>query len=166
MHQDVRKLLVENHHDASRDLEKIYDLLAKNQQAITVLPITVNDRIEKIIDKLDANMDKRVDGVLNDVRISLNDLRGKVYGYLSTKDKEEGEAKKQEALVHLHREEDITGKIEIFKDGTINTKIQTRWLTKAAPVAWRVAKWTGASIAGIGGVHAIIEFIQRYFMHH
>src|SRR3954467_8022086 len=71
MHGDLRAIVEDKSNRLDREIDRIKELAQKNTQLLTVLPINTADRLDRLIDK-------KVDGVLEDVRISLNEVRDKL----------------------------------------------------------------------------------------
>jgi hypothetical protein len=141
MHQDLRRVLEEEARIQARELDRIREFASKNTQILQILPIQTADRLERLIDK-------KVDGVLEDVRISINEVRQKLSSYIQNKDA-------QAALPPAAIAEDIsdvTTRLE-FKKDVFHFHVKTAGIEKA----WKIIRWIAAIIAAGGGGWALIK---------
>lgn len=150
MHQDLRRLLLEEGRDREHDLDKLRTSIERNQQTLQVVPITVSDRIESIIDR-------KVDGVMDDVRNSLIDLRQKLNGYLDSKKGpafDSGIVRKAIKDSEKEKDEDITGRIELHKGGAVKVLF--------GPSFFKRLKITLYVILGAGGAGGLVKLVADY----
>lgn len=163
MHKDLRLSLEETGRDRNADHEKLRELLGEIQRSLSILPITVSDRLENLIGKFEEGVDKRVEGTLEDFRLSINEVRNKLWDYLQAqKHKSDKEDKADKAaVVKRKREEEVTGKFEVMKDGRVNMSLQFRWLKKI----WLPLKWLVIVLMTGGGIHGVVTVIKNIFFH-
>src|SRR5687767_5274795 len=140
MHRDLKEVLEEEGKARDKELDKIKEIVSKNAQLLHVMPIMTADRLDRLIDK-------KVDGVLEDVRLSLNEVREKLYYYV----------KQKEALASVPTKEvdpndDITGRFEVGKD-----HVRLSFKTDGIGKFWKTARWIAEAIAAGGGGWAIIK---------
>ncbi len=155
MHSDVRRLLQDEGRDRSQDMEKLAEICNKNAQALAVLPITISDRVEKLLDKQSAGVDKKIDGVLDGVKVGLGAVQDRLIRYAE----QVGDKDNKQAIPLLRPpEDDRTGSFEILKDGDV--KIGARLPMKKI---WMVLKWGGLALASVGGVTGLIKLFVDYF---
>jgi hypothetical protein len=143
MHGDLRAIVEDKSNRLDREIDRIKELAQKNTQLLTVLPINTADRLDRLIDK-------KVDGVLEDVRISLNEVRDKLYTYVRTKDL----AVPEKAI---EEKDDVTGRIQIDEKG-----IHLSMKTEKLEAAWKVLRWVVAAVAAGGGVVAVIKSLLAH----
>lgn len=139
MHQDLRKLMETNHRSLDQVLDRVDETTSKHSQILQVLPISTSDRLERLIDK-------KVDGVLEDVRISVNDIRQKLYYY--TREKEATHALAPAAAVV----DESTTSFEIKKD-----EVRFKFKTDGVEKAWKILRWVGLAILAGGGGWSILK---------
>lgn len=144
MHQDLRRFVEEESYARDKELDKIKEIVSKNHQILNILPISTADRLDKLIDK-------KVDGVLEDVRTSLHDVRQKLLFYTRTKD-----AIGAIPAAVADPMDDITGSFQIKKD-----EVHLRFKTDALAKFWSVFKWVAAALAAGGGGWAIIKNLLK-----
>lgn len=163
MHSDLRRLLESEGRDRDHELERLRDLLAAHKEAVSNLPNAIVDKFEKVVDKLEEQVDERVDGVLDDVRKSLNEVRQKLWYYLKDKEKQQVQEETTNAVVRAitENERDVTGKIEISKQGELRLQAKFDW--KSLKSLIMVGKWAGLGVAGLGGITWLVNFIRHLF---
>lgn len=127
-----------------RELDRLKELAQKNAQVVQILPITTADRLERLIDK-------KVDGALEDVRITVSELKNKLSAFIQNKEM-------QGAIPAAPVDDisDVTGRIEMKKD-RLHIQFKTEWIEKT----WKVARWVVAAIAAGGGGWALIKSIFK-----
>jgi hypothetical protein len=143
MHRDLRQELAERLEAQDRELDRLKEFAQKNAQVVQILPITTADRLERLIDK-------KVDGVLEDVRLSVSELKTKLTNYIQTKDA-------QGAIPQAAVGEDIsdvTSRFEVKKD-----RIHIHFKTDGIEKFWKISRWIVLAIATGGGGWAIIKTI-------
>jgi molecular chaperone GrpE (heat shock protein) len=169
IHSDLRRLIEDESRSRNRELEKIRDLVVKSNQSLSVLPITISDRFESIVRHLEKGTNEKVDGVLEDVRLTLNDVRQKLWYYLREREKEQVVEVIKREVTGAHRavieqehekKEEVTGSVSLMKDGDL--RIQAKFDWKKLKTVLTVAKWAGVTLATGGGVAWLIEFLRSH----
>ncbi len=145
MYQGLSRELAERIEAQDRELDRLKELAQKNAQVIQVLPITTADRLERLIDK-------RMDSVLEDVRISVSELKTKLTNYIQAKD---AQGAVPQAVVGEDIS-DVTGRLELKKD-RLHFQIKTDGIQKI----WKIARWVIGAIAAGGGAWAIIKSVFK-----
>src|SRR5262245_10953397 len=102
MHRDLREVLESEGKALDRELDRIRETVNKSSQLLNVLPITTADRLDRLIEK-------KVDGVLEDVRLSLGQMHEKLFFFLKNKEAISGVPQP------IDPNEEITGRIEVKK---------------------------------------------------
>lgn len=125
MHSDLRRMLEDDSRDRDRDIEQLKELLGKNQQTLTVMPMAISDRVEVIISKLSQRIedtaDNKVSTAIEDVRASLCDVSNKLRQY-TTERQLESDMKVKIELAAQSLPPDVSGKIEIKNDGQVELR--------------------------------------------
>lgn len=155
MHSDVRRMIEDENRDRTKDLEKLSELCQRNAQALAVLPITISDRVEKLVDKMQGGVDRKFDGVLEGVKMTVGAVQDRLIRYAE----QVGDKGAKEAVPLLRpAEDDYTGKIEISKTGELKLagKVPIRKIIG-------IAKWAGIALASVGGVTGLVKLFVDYF---
>lgn len=150
-HQDLVRRLEEEAKARHRDLTRIQDVIGKNNQSLAVLPITLSDRVEKLLTKLETEIESKIDEVAS----SIEDVRRSLNEYTRTTERAISQNELNAAVEAVKDEKaDITGKIEVTDKGDIKLQFNSRLIGKL--------KW-GVLIAAIGGgtlgIKEILEFL-------
>ncbi len=161
LHSDLRHLLETDARSRDAELDKIKDLLNENSKAISHLPVGVADRIERVVEKLEKNTDGRVNGVLNDVRVTLNEVRQKLWYHLKDQEQSAEETKSAVVRAITEHEKELTGKVEFTKDGDVRLHAKFDW--KKLSTLLTVGKWTAIGGAGIGGLGWLLSKLRDLF---
>lgn len=149
-HQDLSRRLDEEVRSRRTDLARILDLSGKNLQSVSVLPITLSDRVEKLLSRVEAEMENKI----GDVRSAIDEVRRALQEYARTTDRA---ISHNEATVNVAREEkeDITGRIELTEKGEVRVLLNSRVLKKI---------WYGVVIIATGGgAYGFVELVKRIF---
>lgn len=170
MHSDLVHRIEEAGRDRNEETKELRELLTSNSKDIAATPVAVTDRLQVIIDRLESNIDDRVDGVLDDVRVSLNGVRQKLWFYLKEKEKDKEKSERDEmiedtksAVVRAitENEKTQTGKIELSKDGDIRLEAKFNWKSLLKLVHF--LKWGGIGAAGLGAIKYFVDWIRSFF---
>jgi hypothetical protein len=143
-HANLRSLIESEAKASSKEIDRLRDLIAKNSQTLTVLPITISDRVEKLVDKLEEEIDEKVEAMLREVTVAVHQVHEKFILYLETK----GEAVPQEIL---ESKTNITGRVEVRRDGTVGIEFQAEWAKKM----FSGLKYLAIGGSGVGVFEAI-----------
>ncbi len=155
MHSDVRRLLQDENRDRSKDVEKLTDIMNQNAQALAVLPVTISDRIERLMDRMEGHVEVKVDTVLDSVKTGLGVVQERLIRYAET----QGDKSVKEAVPLLRApEDDYTGKFEISKHGEL--KVAGKIPIKRVLF---FAKWIGIALASVGGLTGLVKLFVDYF---
>lgn len=149
-HQDISRKLDEESKARERELDQIRELVGESGQAVSVLPITISDRVEKLMSRLESDIGDK----LRDVDDAITDVRNKLEGYSRTAER----AISQNEGVVEHEPDshaDITGKIEVTEKGDIRLQVNSKVLKKV----W----YAFLVLAAGGGAYGIKELIQAIF---
>jgi len=148
-HSSLRSLIETEHKSNAREFDRIRDLIAKNNQSLSVLPITISDRVERLVDNLEKDIDDKVAVLLREINISVSQVQEKFVHYIQAK----GEAVPQELL---EGPKEVTGRVELRRDGTMDVRLQTAWITRGVTIL----KWGTVGSAGYG----IFEILRNFFL--
>jgi plasmid maintenance system antidote protein VapI len=125
-HASLKNLIESDTKTTARELDRIRDMLSKNNQALSVLPITVSDRVEKLVNNLEKDLDEKIEA--------------------------KGEAVPEELLEGPRQ---ITGRVEVRRDGTVDVRLQTVWIQRLI---------MGLKISAVGaGGYGVIEILRQAF---
>ncbi len=157
MHSDLVRRLEEEGRERDRDIERLSADIEDIQRVVGSLPVTTADRIE-------ATINRKVDGVLDDTRRALDDVRMKLWLHLGAPRGPDasgsGMTIKEGVPVPA---DNVTGRLTLLDDGNMKLegKVNAAKLAKIAVIA----KWVFISIAGAGGLAGIIKLIVDYYRH-
>lgn len=151
LHQDLSRKLDEESKVRVRELNRLWDAITKSNQALTVLPITFSDRVEKLV----GSIKQDVTSSLQEVEHAITRVTDKLEGYSRTAERA---ISQNEGTVEHERDEksDITGKIEVSKEGDVRVMINSKWLKKL----WYVL----LVLAAGGGLFGLKEVIKAIFL--
>ncbi len=157
MHSDVRRLLQDESRDRSQDVEKLTDIMNQNAQALAVLPVTISDRIERLMDKMEGHVEVKVDNVLDSVKSGLGVVHDRLIRMAEVQGSDKTTSKEAIPLLRAP-EDDYTGKFELSKHGELKVagKIPIMKL-------WTIVKWAGLALASVGGLTGLIKLFVDYF---
>ena len=145
---NLKTILEADARSNAREIDRIRDMIAKNNQSLSVLPITLSDRVEKLLGHLEKDLDENVRAMVREVLVSINQVQDKFVQYIQAK----GEPVPEELL---EGPKQITGRIELRRDGTMDVRIQTAWAQRLI---------AGAKWGTVGGAaYGFIELL-RYFL--
>lgn len=147
-HSNIKNLVEAEAKANAREFDRIRDLIAKSNQSLTVLPITVSDRVERLIDNLEKDMDEKVQAMIREVSVSVQQVQEKFIQYIQAK----GEPVPEELLDGPRQ---VTGRIQLREDGTMDVRIQTAWAQKAIAGL----KWSAIG----GGTYGLVELLRAIF---
>ena len=120
-------------------------MLLKNRESISSIPISVYDRIEKLVENLEKDMDDKIEAVLREITISVGQVHDKFIKYVHAK----GEEVPPEILVANQ----VASKLEVRNDGSVDVHLQAGWLRKLI-IGLR---WTAIA----GGSYGSIEMLRH-----
>lgn len=142
MHKDLKQVLEDESRARDKELDKIKEVVLRNQQSLQVMPVLTADRLDRLIDK-------KVDGVLEDVRLSLNEVREKLWHYMKAKEA-------LSAVPSATQNDDITGSFLIQKN-----EVKLHFKTETLEKFWKVAKWIAVALGSVGGGWTIIKNFMK-----
>lgn len=148
-HGSLRSLIETEHKANAREFDRIRDLIAKNNQSLSVLPITISDRVERLVDNLEKDIDDKVAVLLREINVSVSQVQEKFVHYIQAK----GEAVPQELL---EGPKEVTGRVELRRDGTMDVRLQTAWIGRGITVL----KWGTVGSATYG----FWELLRNFFL--
>ncbi len=149
-HQDLSRRLDEEVRARQQDLARVLELSGKNAQSLTVLPITLSDRVEKLLGRLEEEMEGNLDGVTR----AIDEVRRTLHEYTRTTDRAISQ-NEMTAAVEKAREdkEDIDGRIEVTDKGEVRVRLNSAVLKKI----WYVV----VLIATGGGAYGFVELVKK-----
>jgi hypothetical protein len=147
-HANLRSLIESESRANARELDRIRDLIAKNSQSLSVLPITISDRVERLTGNLEGDIEEKIDSAVKEITGSINQVQEKFVHYIQAK----GESVPEELLEPTR---EVTGRIELHKDGSLDVRMQTEWVKRLIVAA----KWGAIG----GGGYGVIEFLKAVF---
>lgn len=147
-HANLRSLIENESRSNAREIDRIRDLIAKNSQNLSVLPITISDRVERLVGNLEKDMDERIGSAVKEITTSINQVQEKFVHYIQAK----GESVPEELLEPAR---EVTGRIELHKDGSLDVRMQTEWVKRLIVGL----KWGAIG----GGGYGAIELLKTLF---
>lgn len=151
-HQDLSRRIDEEARARQRELARVLELSGKNSQSLTVLPITLSDRVEKLLGRLETEME----GKIEEVTRAIEEVRRTLYEYTRTTDRAISQ-NEMTAAVAVERsrdtKEDITGRIEVTDKGEMRIRLNSSILKKI----WYVV----TLIAAGGGTYGFVELVKK-----
>jgi len=148
-HANLRSFLEAESKANSKEIDRLQNLVAKNNQSMSVLPITISDRVEKLIDRLEGDIDDKVEAMLREILIAITQVQDKFVNYIQSK----GEAVPEELL---EGPKSITGRVEVHRDGTVGIEFRAEWAKKMI----QGLKWASVGAALTGGGYGFLEFLR------
>jgi ElaB/YqjD/DUF883 family membrane-anchored ribosome-binding protein len=148
----VYKELQSQGEDNRRDHEQILSALQKLSTDLQMLPVSTADRMEKEIDK-------RIDGVLEEVRVKVNETRNKLWSYIQSRRDEEkfrASTPPQGAPVVIGLQPTERAE-KAEKEEGLSLHIKKDTLSKI----WVITKWSFAILAAGGGITAFIDALLK-----
>jgi hypothetical protein len=150
-HSDLAKKIEEEAEQRARELERLKDLMGRNGQAVSVLPITISDRVEKLITRVEDSIDKKFDGVQE----VISDVKTKLALFEKSSERVERAITDNEGTVEERHHEEFTGRIELSGD-EVKVTISSEMFARI----WAWGKWALLALAAGGGVHGLLELIK------
>lgn len=151
-HKDLSQRLDEEAKARTRELEQLRVILGKNNQVLNVLPITISDRVEKLLDTLETEIDHK----LEDVSGAVSEVRQKLWQYMKVTERAISQTESSgEVEPVVDEKADITGKIEVTKAGDVKMQFNSKLLKKM----W----YAMIVLAAGGGVYGIKEALSSLF---
>jgi hypothetical protein len=151
-HQDLSRRLDEEVRVRRSDFARVLDLSGKNLQSVSVLPITVSDRVERLISRLEDALN----GKFEDVKSAIDETRHTLQDYTRTTDRAISHNEMTSAVeaAKSHKDhEDITGRVELTEKGEIRVLLNSALLKRI----WVVV----VVIATGGGAYGFVELIKK-----
>lgn len=146
-HKDLSQRLEEEAKARTREMEQLRSIIGKNAQALHVLPITISDRVEKLLDSLETEIDHK----LEDVSGAVSEVRQKLWQYMKVTERAISQTDSGQVEMPADEKADITGKIEVTKGGEVKVQINSSLLKKL---------WLAIVVmAAGGGVYGLKEVL-------
>lgn len=151
-HQDISRRLDEEVRARRSDLVRMLDLSSTNLQALSTLPVTMSDRVEKLLSRVETEMESKI----GDVKAAIEEVRRALQEYTRTVDRATSHNEITPVPVAESTKNDrgdITGKIEVTESGDVRVSLNSRVLRKL----WYVV----VVVATGGGTYWFVELIRR-----
>lgn len=149
-HQDLSRRLDEEVRARQRDLARVLEMSGKNSQSLTVLPITLSDRVEKLLSRLETEMEGKIDEVTR----AIDEVRRTLQEYTRTTDRAISQNEMTAAVERARdTKEDITGRIEVTDKGEVRVRLNSSVLKKI----WYVV----VLMATGGGTYGFVELVKK-----
>lgn len=157
-HQDLSRRLDEEIRARRTDLTRILDLSGKNLQSVSVLPITLSDRVEKLLSRVETEMEHQI----AEVKSAIDEVRRVLQEYTRTADRaisqNEMTAAVEAATAKAEAKDDkddITGRIELTEKGEVKVLLNPHVLKKI---------WYGVIVLATGGgAYGFVELVKHLF---
>lgn len=154
-HQDLSRRLDEEVRSRRSELARIIDLCNKNVQAVSVLPITLSDRVEKLLEKVEAETEDRIKDLKDRIDDQFEDIGRYLQEYTKTTDRAISQ-NEMTAAVEAAKEKDrsdITGRIELTEKGDVRVSLNSTMLKKI---------WYGVVVLATGGgAYGFVELVKK-----
>lgn len=149
-HQDLSRRLDEEVRARQRDLSRVLEISGKNSQSLTVLPITLSDRVEKLLNRLEIEMEDKIDEVTR----AIDEVRRTLHEYTRTADRAISQNEVTAAVERARdTKEDITGGIEVTDKGEMRIRLNSTVFKKL----WYIV----VLMATGGGTYGFVELIRK-----
>lgn len=149
-HQDLSRRLDEEIRARQRDLARVLELSGKNTQTLTVLPITLSDRVERLLGRLE----EEIEGKIDDVTKAIVEVQRALNEYTRTHDRAISQNEMTAAVEKARDErEDITGRIELTDKGEVRVRLNSAILKKL----W----YCVVIVATGGGAYGFVELVKK-----
>ena len=150
-HNDLAEKIEEEANQRARELERLRDIIGRNGQSLSVLPITLSDRVEKLITRVEDTLDKKFD----DVQEVISDVKTKLALFEKSSERVERAITNNDGTVEEEMGE-VTGRIEIMDGGEVKVTVSSAMFGKL----WGWGKWAVMALAAGGGIHGLIQLIK------
>jgi hypothetical protein len=150
-HQDLSRRLEEESRSRRSDISRVVEIGSKTQQMVSVLPITLSDRVEKLLERLEH----AIDGNFNVIQSAIVETRQALQEYTRATDRALSHNEATEAAKPTGDRQDITGRIEVTDKGEVRVLLNSRVLKKI----WYVV----VVIATGGGAYGFVELVKNVF---
>lgn len=151
-HKDLSQRLDDEANARTRELESLRSLIGKTNQAVTVLPITMSDRVEKLLGQVTTNVNDQFE----DVAGAITEVRQKLFQYMRVTDRA---ISQNEGTIPepVDEKAEITGRLEVTKAGNVRLQINSVLLRRL---------WQAAILAAAGGgLYGLKEFVSSLLGH-
>ncbi len=147
-HKDLSQRLEEEGRARTRELGQLQKVIEKNQQALSVLPITISDRVEKLFE----GVDERLTIELKEVQEAVMEVRQRLWKYMKVTERAISQTGEEGAPDPVDEKAEITGKMEVTEDGSVRVLLNSKLLKNI---------WRGILVlAAGGGAFGLKELIQ------
>ena len=159
---ETKRFLEDEERASSRDLDKLLELVAAKHAVINALPVAVADRLEHMLDRINDTVDKKIDGVLVNVRISLEEVREKLWQFAKTSRKfDSGEVQHiVDTAIEKSGNTATTDTMalsgSLTQSGTVNLVFQAEWVKKLV----FILKWAFLAALASGGIAGFWKAIE------
>ena len=159
MHTDVKRSIENESRERRECLERLNTQLQTNQQAIASIPVLVADRVE-------ADMAKRVDSILDETRRALDDMRMKLWVHLGAPRSQEASGSGMTSLPPPlpplpPKSEHVTGQFTLMDNG--NVKLEGN--AESAKKVYRIIKIIIGAVLGGTGTVGLAKFVVDALLH-
>lgn len=150
-HKDLSQRLEEEGKSRIRELAQIQKIIDKNNQALSVLPITISDRVEKLL----GNVDQKIAAEFEDINKAVSEVRQKLWKYMKVTERAISQTGEENSPEPIDEKAEITGKMEMTKDGNVRVELHSKVIKKI---------WYGIIVlAAGGGAYGLKETLMSVF---
>lgn len=149
-HQDLSRRLDEEVRTHQRDISQLLDIVNKNTQAFSTLPITISDRIENLLNRIETEINKQFDATSE----AIDKVNKVLEIYTHTTERVIDQTKITALIADVKEERKTIGSsVEVTDRGDIRVYLKHRLLRKLAI--------TIVAIATSGGAYSFVKMIQN-----
>lgn len=105
--------------DIRSEMEKVRDFYNKGQHSLTNLPVTISDRIEKLIERVERGVDRRIEDAIDEVHEAVKDTQRHLQSLNQTLPQKDQDDK-----------DDTGSRLEVSEDGHVRVNLHKTTLKK------------------------------------
>lgn len=150
-HQDLSRRIDEEVRSHRNDIARIIDLNNNNFQTLSVLPVTLSDRVEKLLSRVESEMESQI----KEVRTAVEEVQRALQEHArSTNLPTTHNSGTVPTPTLQDNKRDVTGRFEVTDAGDVRVSLNNKALKKI---------WYGVVVvAGGGGAYGFVELIKRW----
>ncbi len=149
-HQDLSRRIDEEVRAHRSDIARIVDLNNNNLQTLSVLPVTLSDRVEKLLFRVESEMETQI----KEVKTAVEEVQRVLREHVCSVNLQVPNNSGPVAVPIPQDKRDVTGRIELTNTGDVRVSLNNSILKKIWYAV--VVMVTG------GGTYGVVELIKRW----